>query len=183
MGLAESSVFVLGREPAGGRHVLTAHAHGCALCQKTTECDDAACVLDAFGLGPCWRRCPTCDAGIAVVDEAPLRPHWVALVSIVLTVRRATRRAVEAARDGSDAFSQFCADVDVLGPADLEDGSPDAWARLGAVQGARDGWLNRPAKVAPDVPSHDGVRECYSAGWCLASMIVGTTKMEMMKHG
>jgi hypothetical protein len=158
--------------------VTPPHTHACALCRADFDCALACDV--ARRAEP---RCPTCSAALDTIDEAELRPHRLALVGIVLTVRRATRRAVESSRGGADAFSQFCRDVDMLEPRDptLED--CDTWARIGAVQGARDGWLNRPAKVAPDVPQHDGVRECYSAGWCLASMIVGLTKMEMMKHG
>jgi hypothetical protein len=156
---------------------LTEHTHVCRLCEQDFHCA-LACDVERVS----HVRCPGCTAALDAVDGLP-RGHrqQVPLVGIVLTVRRATMRAVESSRGGTDVFSQFCHDVDMLEPRDptLED--CDTWARIGAVQGARDGWLNRPAKVAPDVPQHDGVRECYSAGWCLASMIVGLTKMEMMK--
>jgi hypothetical protein len=157
--------------------VTTAHTHACALCRA-----DFSCEYDCdAGRQRLSEWCPDCTFGVDGLAEQALRPHWVSLVGIVLTVRRATRRAVESSRGGVDAFSQFCADLELLEPADADREDCDTWARIGAVQGARDGWLNRPAKVAPDVPQHDGVRECYSAGWCLASMIVGLTKMEMTK--
>jgi hypothetical protein len=160
------------------------HTHACSLCVL-----DFACELDCDAMPErselARRRCPACDAGLEALDGLPrVRPPRLSGVSLALTVRRAARRACESTREGVDALSVFCADVDVLGPSardSLE--SADAWYRMGAMQGARDAWLGRTPKPPPDLPSDPDVAFCYNVGWASAYYIVGTVKMEMMNNG
>jgi hypothetical protein len=158
---------------------MTAHTHACALCRA-----DFACINCDPGNGSAPVRCPSCDAVLSAIDTLPRtqRPRLDER-GLKLLLRRVTMRAVESSRSGVDVFSDFCAALEALDPADPDLEDADTWARIGAVQGARDGWLGREARVPPDVPQYIDAQGGYSYAWALASQIVRTVKMEMMKHG
>jgi hypothetical protein len=156
------------------------HTHGCRLCGHHICCEDD-CDHEPARL----RECHACAAAMADVDSLSEWTSGLTCVELAVTLRRATIRAVQQSRKGTDAFADFCADVEVLGPADATLVDAGTWMRIGAVQGARDAWLNREPRAAPDVPMHDDgtVARCYSLGWGFASQVVSWTRMEMMNNG
>jgi hypothetical protein len=158
------------------------HTHGCRLCSASIPCE-SDCDHEPARL----RWCPACEAAIDAVDGASL-VQWtdgLDCVELAVTLRRATIRAVQQSRKGGDVFADFCADVEVLSPADATLVDAGTWMRIGAVQGARDAWLGREPRAVPDVPKHDDgtVARCYSLGWGFASQVVSWTRMEMMNNG
>jgi hypothetical protein len=168
---------------------MTPHAHGCLLCSRVSECDDAMCEVKVRfddgrrGRGVPWERCPDCEAGLAKVEQLPKprRPHAF-FDGLVLALDGSTRRAIAAAKAGreDEALSVLCEGIDLLAPADPAGSDTDTWSRVGAAMGARAAWTCTVRRPPPDMPTDPKVVVCYNAAYFLACYVVNSTRMEMM---
>ncbi len=121
---------------------------------------------------------------IAEVDAQPKPERGpLSLTTIERVVSRATRAARDAGlRDPEDAPRKFAEHVEPLYADDPAAMGPDAWARCGAVAGARAGWSGDGVLVLPpDCPLGPAAR-CYIGAWSFANAVVMQIRLEM-GHG
>lgn len=174
------------------------HVHRCALCGDANPCAWSDCLLTDEVLAPhedggviliaaAARDCSSCKDAIAEVDALPFPERGpLSFATIDRVTSRATRAALDAARrDPEDGPRKFAEHVEPLYARDCARQDPDAWARHGAVLGAKAGWSGEAASsmpmLPPDCPRGAAAR-CYVGAWSFAAGVVMQICMEV-GHG
>ena len=113
----------------------------------------------------------TDDLDAIAALPTPKRPP-LGLATIVDVCGRATRSALDIARTKpEDALRHFTRAVSGLLPADPATTSLDGWIRLGAEQGALDGWTGSQYRMPPDAPSPEH-SYAHGCAWSIACGVV-----------
>ncbi len=169
---------------------MTEHIHECRICEDQVLCWND-CALDpvqerrgsaSVSVGE-LRTCTNCEAGIALVDDLPgVDRGPLGHAAIDRVVARATRAAIlVAASSPEDAPRKFAEHVDSLYDHGWSARNPEAWARHGAVMGAKAGWSGEASRgmplIPPDCPLGSAAR-CYIGAWSFAAAVVMQIRLE-----
>jgi hypothetical protein len=165
---------------------MTPHWHHCNICDSAPAiCTDEGCASAPDGLVSLPRLCGSCLAPIAEVDALPAPERGpLSYATVDRVVSRATRAAIQAAaRDPEDGPRKFAEHVEPLYATTGKDPT-DAWARHGAVMGAKAGWSGDVAFNGwpPDCPPGAAAR-MYLGAWSFASGVVMQVRSEVGNHG
>ena len=154
------------------------HAHRCPLCLEPKMCNREGCTV------PSTERlaCESCSGALDKLDDtpAPKRPE-LGIAGLVRIVARGTRAAL--AKRATDPVRPAVLEQHIAGmlPVDPTRTDADTWARLGAVQGARDAWAGEQWRPPLDCPPGEA-GAAYVIGWQASAGVVMQIRMEV-DHG
>jgi len=167
----------LGTRPDRRVEASTAgHAHRCSLCGKSKMCTAPGC--DRLPGEP--NRCDSCTGALDAVDALPNpKRAELGIATLVRIVARGTRAALAMRSQDPercpDVLEQYVAGMLPVDPTRTD---ADTWARLGAVQGARDAWAGAQWRPPPDCPPGEAVA-AYVIGWQASASMVMKIRMEV----
>lgn len=155
---------------------MTAHAHRCNLCDVVKMCNREGCTVPSTDR----TTCESCSGALDRLDDtpAPKRPE-LGITTLVRIVARGTRAAL-AMRATEPERCPAVLERHIAGmlPVDPTRTDADTWARLGAVQGARDAWSGAQWRPPPDCPPGEAT-VAYVAAWNTAAFVVAKIRMEV----